>query len=92
MIAYCTKTVIIIITKGMCQENTSKKHYPQRYRTRVLPAMFLRQDEKGFSQDYLVRCLGQYGIAPYRPGQTLTWIYHLCLPQISPPLSPDDHV
>ena len=59
MIAYYTKTVIIIITKGMCQENTLKKHYLKYYRTRVLPAMFVRQDVESFSQEYLVRCLGQ---------------------------------
>jgi len=59
----------------MCQENTLKKHYLNYCRTRVLPAMFVRQDVKSFSEEYLVRWLGQYGIAPYRAGQILRWIY-----------------
>jgi 23S rRNA (adenine2503-C2)-methyltransferase len=42
----------------------------------MLSAMSVRQDLKGFSEEYLVQWLGQYGIAPYRTGQILRWIYH----------------
>ncbi|OEU49337.1 MAG: 23S rRNA (adenine(2503)-C(2))-methyltransferase [Desulfobacterales bacterium S3730MH5] len=37
--------------------------------------MFAPQDIKGFSEENLVRWLVQYGIAPYRAGQILRWIY-----------------
>ena len=35
-----------------------------------------RQDLKSFTEEQFVRWLGQYGIAPYRAGQILRWIYH----------------
>ncbi len=35
-----------------------------------------QQDLKGFTEESLVQWLGQYGIAPYRVGQILRWIYH----------------
>jgi 23S rRNA (adenine2503-C2)-methyltransferase len=45
----------------MCQENT---------------LMSVRQDVKSFTEEQLVRWLGEHGIAPYRAGQILRWIYH----------------
>jgi 23S rRNA (adenine2503-C2)-methyltransferase len=38
--------------------------------------MFIPQDAKNFTEEQLVEWLGQYGIAPYRAGQVLRWIYH----------------
>ncbi len=37
--------------------------------------MFVRQDIKSLSEEHLMQRLGQYGIAPYRAGQILRWIY-----------------
>lgn len=37
--------------------------------------MFVRQDVKSLSEEHLMQRLGQYGIAPYRAGQILRWIY-----------------
>ena len=45
----------------MCQENT---------------LMSVPQDVKSFTEEQFVRWLGQYGIAAYRAGQILRWIYH----------------
>ena len=38
--------------------------------------MSVPQDIKNFTEEQFVRWLGQYGIAPYRAGQVLRWIYH----------------
>lgn len=38
--------------------------------------MVHRQDLKSFTEAQFVRWLGQYGIAAYRAGQILRWIYH----------------
>jgi 23S rRNA (adenine2503-C2)-methyltransferase len=38
--------------------------------------MSVPQDIKNFTEEEFVRWLGQYGIAPYRAGQVLRWIYH----------------
>ncbi len=37
--------------------------------------MIVRQDVKSLSEEQLTQWLGQYGIAPYRAGQILRWIY-----------------
>ena len=38
--------------------------------------MSVPQDVKSFTEEQFVRWLGQYGIAAYRAGQILRWIYH----------------
>lgn len=38
--------------------------------------MSVKQDVKSFTEEQFVRWLGQYGIASYRAGQILRWIYH----------------
>jgi 23S rRNA (adenine2503-C2)-methyltransferase len=47
--------------QNMCQENT---------------LMSVPQDVKSFTEEQFVRWLGEHGIAPYRAGQILRWIYH----------------